>query len=95
MREAPPTPRTQVNEKLAAKAEFGFSAVPFCVVFGADGTVLHRGDPNAIDFSTIFNAPAAIEAVTPPVTRSPWRPPTRADLLPAPAKRVRAGDQMH
>ena len=53
-----PTPtRTQA----AAKAELEFTAVPFCIVFGADGGVRYKGDPSKIDFATVFDAPAASE----------------------------------
>lgn len=49
----------------AAKAELEFTAVPFCIVFGADGGVRYKGDPSKIDFATVFDAPAASEeAVT-------------------------------
>ena len=48
-----------------AKAELEFTAVPFCIVFGADGGVRYKGDPSKIDFATVFDAPAASEeAVT-------------------------------
>ena len=46
------------EEKEVAKAEFGFTAVPFCVVFDAGGSVLYTGDPMAVDFGTVFDAPA-------------------------------------
>ena len=48
-----------IAEKEAAKAEFGFSALPFCVVFAADGSVLYRGDPGQVDFATVFDAKPA------------------------------------
>jgi len=43
-----------VDEKELAKSEFDFSAVPFCVVFAANGSVLYKGDPKDINFNTIF-----------------------------------------
>jgi thiol-disulfide isomerase/thioredoxin len=53
------------DEKERAKAEFGFKAVPFCVVFAADGAVLYTGDPMKVDFSTVFSTrpPALAEIV--------------------------------
>ena len=50
-----------VEEKEAAKAEFGFAAVPFCVVFAADGAVLYKGDPSKVDLATVFDAPAPVD----------------------------------
>jgi len=52
------------EEKELAKAEFGFSAVPFCVVFAADGSVLYKGDPKGINFTTVFDVPE-VEPVAP------------------------------
>lgn len=52
------------DEKEKAKAHFGFKAVPFCVVYGADGKVKFQGDPKAIDFATVFSAPAAEEVAS-------------------------------
>lgn len=54
-----------VEEKEAAKAEFGFKAVPFAVVFSADGAVLFSGDPQGIDFATVFDAKPATVAAKP------------------------------
>ena len=48
-----------VAEKEVVKAEFGIKEVPFAVVFGADGAVLFSGNPQAIDFATVFDAPPA------------------------------------
>ena len=56
-----------VEEKELAKKQFGFKAVPFCVVFGADGSVLFQGDPSAVDLSTVFDAEQAaskLEAIS-------------------------------
>merc|ERR1740117_884733 len=41
------------DEKEAAKQKWGFKAVPFCVVFGADGTELYTGDPKGVDLKTV------------------------------------------
>lgn len=49
----------EVGQKEIAKAEYPFSAVPFCVVFGADGAVLAKGDPKGIDFAAAFEAQPA------------------------------------
>jgi thiol-disulfide isomerase/thioredoxin len=45
-----------VDEKELAKSQFGFSAVPFCVVVAADGSVLYTGDPKDISFDSIFES---------------------------------------
>ena len=45
-------PCVQAAEKAAAKAEFGFTAVPFCVVFGANGEVCYTGDPASSPVTT-------------------------------------------
>jgi thiol-disulfide isomerase/thioredoxin len=50
-----------VAEKEAAKTQFGFTQLPFAVVFGADGTILFSGDPQGIDFATVF-APKPVAA---------------------------------
>jgi thiol-disulfide isomerase/thioredoxin len=52
------------DEKEVAKAEFGFSAVPFCVAFAADGAVLYKGSPKAADWVAIFSS-AAADAASP------------------------------
>ena len=64
------------DEKAKAKAEFGFTAVPFCVVFGADGAVLFKGDPSQIDFATVFTtpSPASVEEVTKAVEKVELKP---------------------
>ena len=50
-------------EKEAAKKAFGFSAVPFVAVFGADGALKYAGDPKGVDFGTVIDAaPAAAAA---------------------------------
>ena len=51
-----------IEEKEKAKALFGFKAVPFCVVFDADGKLLKSGDPKTIDFSTVFTPVAGAES---------------------------------
>eukprot|EP00310_Coccolithus_braarudii_P012384 CAMPEP_0183349606 /NCGR_PEP_ID=MMETSP0164_2-20130417/13734_1 /TAXON_ID=221442 /ORGANISM="Coccolithus pelagicus ssp braarudi, Strain PLY182g" /LENGTH=186 /DNA_ID=CAMNT_0025521353 /DNA_START=27 /DNA_END=587 /DNA_ORIENTATION=+ len=43
-----------VREKEIAKAEYGFSTVPFCVVFAADGEVLSMGDPARLNFDDLL-----------------------------------------
>ena len=48
------------DEKEAAKKRWGFTAVPFCVVFGADGKELFKGNPKDVDFTTVFD----VQAVT-------------------------------
>jgi thiol-disulfide isomerase/thioredoxin len=58
------------DEKEAAKAAFGFSSVPFCVVFGADGAVHYKGDPKDIDYATVFDAKPASSAEPAPPTPS-------------------------
>jgi thiol-disulfide isomerase/thioredoxin len=45
-----------VDEKELAKSEFNFSAVPFCVVFAANGSVLYKGHPKDVKFKTIFES---------------------------------------
>ena len=45
------------EQKELAKKLFGFKAVPFCVVFGSDGSLKYQGDPKGIDFKTVFDAP--------------------------------------
>ena len=44
------------EEKEFAKKEFGFTAVPFAVVFNAEGKVCYSGDPAKIDVSTVFDS---------------------------------------
>ena len=65
-----------VDEKSMIKSEFGFTAVPFCIVFGADGAVLFKGDPSQIDFDTVFAAPAPtpVEEVTKAVEKVDLKP---------------------
>tara|TARA_B110001452_G_C15193500_1_gene414327 strand:+ start:28 stop:615 length:588 start_codon:yes stop_codon:yes gene_type:complete len=62
------------EQKAAAKAEFGFSAVPFCIVFGVDGAVLYQGDPSKIDFGTIFNPAPAVDAVAKGIEKVELKP---------------------
>ena len=52
------------EEKEKAKAAFGFSAVPFCIIFNAAGAILFKGDPKDVDFATFDFAgqPAETEA---------------------------------
>lgn len=61
-----------LDEKLSAKAELGFTSVPYCVVFGADGTILFKGDPTNADLEAVLSpkpAPAvATKKVVTPVT---------------------------
>lgn len=65
-----------VAEKEAAKAQFGFTQLPFAVVFGADGTVLFSGDPQGIDFATVFAAkPVAAAVAAPPSVCAKEAPP--------------------
>ena len=45
------------DQKELAKKLFGFKAVPFCVVFGSDGSLKYEGEPKGIDFKTVFDAP--------------------------------------
>ena len=48
------------EEKEAAKSMFGFTAVPFAVVVGADGNVLAKGNPNEINFASFnFSPPSS------------------------------------
>jgi len=47
-----------MEEKEAAKAAFGFKAVPFVVCFDKNGTVLASGDPRKMDIEAIFTQPA-------------------------------------
>eukprot|EP00316_Scyphosphaera_apsteinii_P021761 CAMPEP_0119299210 /NCGR_PEP_ID=MMETSP1333-20130426/1322_1 /TAXON_ID=418940 /ORGANISM="Scyphosphaera apsteinii, Strain RCC1455" /LENGTH=174 /DNA_ID=CAMNT_0007300567 /DNA_START=38 /DNA_END=562 /DNA_ORIENTATION=+ len=44
------------DEKEIAKAEYGFSSVPFCAVFATDGSVVSMGDPQSIDFTVLTAA---------------------------------------
>ena len=44
------------DEKEAAKKQLGFSAVPFCVVFNAEGAIVYKGEPKGIDYATVFDA---------------------------------------
>lgn len=73
-----------VDEKAMCKAEFGFTAVPFCVVFGADGNVLFKGEPSKIDFTTVFNPPAPVEAVTKSIEKVDLKPLAEANHADAP-----------
>ena len=45
-----------LDEKEIAKAEFGFTAVPFVVVVDQQGTILGMGDPKAIDYLDLINS---------------------------------------
>ena len=51
------------EDKEKAKELLGFKAVPFCVVFAEDGSILFKGDPGAVDFDTVFTAAAAVDEV--------------------------------
>lgn len=42
------------DEKAMAKAELGFTAVPFCIVLAADGTLLFKGDASQLDVKGIL-----------------------------------------
>ena len=46
-----------VDEKERAKKEFGFKAVPFVAVFGADGALRYAGEPGKINYDTVFDLP--------------------------------------
>ena len=70
-----------VDEKEAAKRQFGFSAVPFCVVFDADGAELYRGDPGSVDFSTVFNAATAAEPVAEPASQALPSTPVKTGIV--------------
>ena len=54
------------EEKEAAKAAFGFSSVPFCVVFSAAGAVLFKGNPKELELAT-FDFAAEPTAAAPAV----------------------------
>ena len=74
-----------VEEKAAAKAEWGFTAVPFCVVFGADGAVVYQGDPGKIDFTTVFKPQAAaVDAVAKGIEKVELKPLGEANHTVAP-----------
>ena len=59
----PHPPVHAVEDKEKAKELLGFKAVPFCVVFAEDGSILFKGDPGAVDFDTVFTAAAAVDEV--------------------------------
>ena len=44
------------DEKEATKKVFGITAVPFVVVFGADGALKFKGEPKDLDLNTVLNA---------------------------------------
>ena len=43
-----------VHQKEAAKAYFGFTKVPFCVVLDSSGVEKFKGDPKEADFATLL-----------------------------------------
>ena len=54
------------DEKEAAKKAFGFTQLPFCAVFDANGALKYSGDPKGINWATVFDAaPAPPAAATP------------------------------
>lgn len=73
------------EEKEAAKATFGFSSVPFSVVFDADGAILFKGDPKDINFKTVFD--------TKPTAAAPADPPTPSKALAKSLDQVGIGDK--
>ncbi|KAL1522750.1 hypothetical protein AB1Y20_017723 [Prymnesium parvum] len=52
-----------VEDKLKAKAELGFTSVPFCLVIAADGSILFKGDPAQVDFTNVFNTSPSPDSV--------------------------------
>ena len=49
----------EMEEKEKAKAFFGFTQVPFCVVADANGIIIAAGDPKNIDFEKLLTSPQA------------------------------------
>jgi len=52
----------EVDAKEQAKAEWGFSAVPFYVVVDANGSVIGTGEPKTVDYSSLIADSAANKA---------------------------------
>eukprot|EP00966_Prymnesium_polylepis_P030055 698698-Prymnesium_polylepis.2 len=76
------------DEKAKAKAEFGFTSVPFCVVYGADGALRFKGNPADIDYATVFAAPAPVEEATKAIAKVDLKPLGEANHEAAAAKPV-------
>ena len=45
-----------IDGKEKAKELFGFKAVPFCVVFSTDGSLIASDDPKNINFDSLFKS---------------------------------------
>ena len=75
----------EFEDKEKAKAQFGFTQLPFCVVFGADGAVLYRGDPGQVDFATVFDAEPAAPAKALAQTPAPAKALAQTPAAPASA----------
>lgn len=43
-----------LKDKEAVKSTFGFSAVPFYVVFDQNGTIVGKGEPKAFDYQSVL-----------------------------------------
>jgi len=43
------------DEKETAKAAFGFTAVPFCIVIDTSGNIIFKGDPKLADFESLLS----------------------------------------
>ena len=51
----------ELEQKEAAKAAFGFSAVPFLLVVSKSGQLLGAGDPKTTDHAALLSAAEAQE----------------------------------
>ena len=50
-----------MEEKELAKAFFGFTQVPFCVVVSPEGVVVFAGEPKSMNLKTLFVSSVSAE----------------------------------
>ena len=50
------------SDKEKAKAAFGFTAVPFYVVFDKDGTIVASGDSKTIDYVSLIPNTSSVDS---------------------------------